>query len=242
MITLVVGPSDLELDTVEVGGEAHRHLFRARRLERGERIRLVDGEGRARWSEVVSVDRRSAALRLQEAAPSGEPELQLTLVVGALRPERASWLVEKATEIGVSRVLWYCSERSRRTFGAGTLDRLRRVARAAVEQCGRSRTPEIEGMLEWTEVLERVASEGSIVLDPRAGGEAAGLPPVDRLLLLVGPEGGFSRAEQTELGDRGVQSWHLGERVLRVETAALVGSALLLMPSPAELSPLASET
>lgn len=242
MITLVVGASELDLDEIEVDGEAHRHLFRARRVERGERIRLVDGRGRACWSEIVRVTRKSAVLRLREAAPSGEPGCHLTLVVGALRPERASWLVEKATEIGVCSILWYRSERSRRTFGTGTLDRLGRVARAAVEQSGRSRIPEIEGMLEWTEVLDRVAHERSIVLDPAAGDDTGGPLAGGRLLLLIGPEGGFSSAEHKELDDRGVHSWRLGERVLRVETAAVVGSALLLLAAPEPLSSLASET
>lgn len=229
MINLVVSAEALEQDEVRIDGAPYRHLFRARRVERGERVRLVDGQGRARWSIVVRVDRSSAQLQLEEPAPSGEPELLLTVAAGALRPERASWLVEKATEIGVSSILWYRSERSRRTFGAGTLERHERVARAAVEQCGRSRVPEIRGMVQLSELVEEIGEHPSLLLDPGAEVGVAAPPAADRLLLLIGPEGGLSPAERRALEARGVLAWSLGERILRVETAAIVGGALLLL-------------
>jgi 16S rRNA (uracil1498-N3)-methyltransferase len=234
MINLLVSPAALASDDeVEVEGAAYRHLFRVRRLRCGDRVRLVDGEGRARFSVVAEVGRTRAALCLAEPAPSGEPDVHLTVAAGALRPERASWLVEKTTEVGVSSILWYHSERSRRTYGSGTLDRLERVARAAVQQCGRSRIPAIEGMVEWSGVLERVAGCDALLLDPPAdasgGGGSVLARRASRLLLVVGPEGGFTTEERSELGRRGARAWSLGPRTLRVESAAVVGSALLLL-------------
>ncbi len=122
-------PPPQPLLTVE--GDTYRHLFRARRVGVGERLRVVDGEGRARWGEVIQVGRNAALVELAEPAAPNEPRLRLEVLVATLRPERASWLVEKATEIGAGAVRFLNTERGPRSFGAGTAERLRRVAIAA---------------------------------------------------------------------------------------------------------------
>lgn len=93
MITHLVSPDAFKGDEVVVDGQVYRHLFRARRLAVGARLRVVDGQGRARWAEVAGIDRRQARLVLGDGAPAHEPAYELTLIVAALRPERASWLV-----------------------------------------------------------------------------------------------------------------------------------------------------
>ncbi len=102
MITVLLRPEDLTGDHVELEGAIYRHLFRARRLPAGVRVRVVDGLGRACWAEVTRVERRRAVISLADPAPDNEPAYHLHLRVAALRSERASWLVEKATEIGFS--------------------------------------------------------------------------------------------------------------------------------------------
>lgn len=154
MITVLVTPEELAAEKAEVTGDAYRHLFRARRVAVGDRLRVVDGRGAARWAQVVAVDRRRAELALGDPAPSQEPERRVELLVAAHRKERASWLVEKATELGVAAVRFLQTERTPREFGEGTFDRLRRVAGAAVEQCHRARLPEITGMHRWDELAE----------------------------------------------------------------------------------------
>jgi 16S rRNA (uracil1498-N3)-methyltransferase len=233
VITLLVDPESWGGEEVRVEEDAYRHLFRARRTEVGERLRVVDGRGGARWGEVARVDRASATVALGEAAPANEPRLRLELLVTTLRPERASWLVEKTTELGVGAVRFLNSERAPREFGGGTLDRMRRVAAAAVEQCHRSRLPEISGPHGWEELrLLAETAAARWVLDTvlEDGEEAAGWGeiPGSTGALLVGPEGGWSPAERTELRAAG---WHpvgLGPRVLRAETAAVVGTAMVL--------------
>src|SRR4051794_33507657 len=102
LVTLLTDPARFDGAELRIEGEPYKHLFRARRLAVGDRIRVVDGAGRARWSEVARIDRAAASLALGGPAPDNEPELRLELLVPTLRPERASWLVEKATEVGVS--------------------------------------------------------------------------------------------------------------------------------------------
>lgn len=228
-VTLLAEPGELEAGEVEVAGDAYRHLFRARRLPVGAAVRVVDGLGNARWGKVARVDRGSARIDLEGAAPGNEPELQLDLLVPTLRPERASWLVEKATEIGIASIRFYNSARAPRTFGGGTIERLRRIAAGAVEQCHRARLPEISGPHEWDETV-RLAARASArwILDPDAEMGGWGAPGASGALL-VGPEGGWTPAERQDAQAAGWRPVGLGPRVLRIETAAVTGAALLLL-------------
>lgn len=226
MITLVA--EDLSGE-VTVEGEAYRHLFRARRVPVGAAVRVVDGRGQARWGEVARVDRSSARIAVGEPAPTNEPDSRLDLLVPTFRPERASWLVEKATEIGVSAIRFVNTARAPRTFGDGTLERMRRVAVSAVEQCHRSLVPEITGPHDWAEV-GRFAAEGRWFLDPRGALGEWG-PPCQSGALLVGPEGGWAPEEREQALAQGWRPVGLGPRILRIESAALVGAAMLLLKS-----------
>lgn len=236
MITLLVDPDRFADSELTVEGDAYHHLFRVRRTAVGERIRLVDGRGRARWGEVARVDRKAAVLSLLvegEAgeAPAHEPDFALHLLVPTLRPERAAWLVEKATEVGVFAFHFYQSERAPRSFGAGAVERLARIAAGAVEQSHRSRLPEITGPHPWGEVDALTANFRAQrwILDPAAG--ERGLPRgcAGASALLVGPEGGLTDGERAALAASGWAAATLGERILRIETAAVVGAAALLL-------------
>jgi len=229
--TLLVGEGALSEGEIQVAGEEFRHLFRARRLTVGEGVRVVDGLGRARFSTVLRVSRSAAVLEVGEDAPSNEPSRRVEILVGALRPQRASWLVEKATEVGVYAVRFIASERAPRRFGTKTLERLCRVARSAVEQSGRARLPEISGVHKWTEVAELIDGlESRWVLEPGHTTETQFRTPGKKsVALLVGPEGGFSAGEKSLLEEQGCRPSGLGPRILRVETAALVGAAALLV-------------
>jgi len=231
MITLLADPEAFDRAELRVEGEAYQHLFRARRLGVGERLRVVDGRGRARAGEVARVDRTSAAVTLGVPAPGNEAAYELELLVPTLRPERVSWLVEKATEVGVSGIRFLNTARAPRDLGAGTLDRLRRVAASAVEQCHRSLLPEISGPHAWSEIaaLTRAAEADRWFLDTEPGGGGWGRPAGERGALLIGPEGGFSPEERAGLLAAAWRPVGLGDRVLRAETAALVGAAALLL-------------
>lgn len=213
-----------------VEGDAHHHLFKVKRLQAGERLRLVDGEGHARWAEIVGIDKRAARLALGEAAPANEPERQVTICVAAAKPERLAWLVEKATEIGVTAIRFVPTDREARSMESSQLARLRRIAISAVEQSGRSLVPHlaIEEGLRAAIAGARPAETRLAVLD--AGGVPAGplLAGAARCALFVGPEGGWSAGERELFRTAGVAAAALGPTVLRVETAAVVAAGLAL--------------
>lgn len=228
-ITLLTDPEGFDGDELRVEGEPYKHLFRARRLGVGDRLRVVDGQGRARWAEVAKVDRVTATLALGEPAPDHEPAFRLELLMPTCRPERASWVAEKATELGVAAIRFLNTERAPRQFGEGALGRLRRVTAAALEQCHGSRLPEITGPHEWEELASLSArAEGRWFLDTREA--VADWGPLGKTgALLIGPEGGWSPEERRQLLEDGWRPIGLGPRILRLETAAVVGAAMVLL-------------
>ena len=238
---VLVSPEALAGDDVSVADDAYRHLFRARRLAQGDALRVVDGAGHARWGRVAEVGRASARVDLEGPAPSNEADYWLELVVTMPRRERASWLVEKVTELGASAIRWVQTERSPRQPGSGTLERLSRVSVAALEQSGRSRLPQITGPHSWEELPALLdAAEDRWWLDaqpPQEDGSGLGLddqavagwqPSAGPGRVVIGPEGGWSADERQTLGNLGCRPIWLGPRVLRVETAAIVAVAAIL--------------
>ena len=237
MITLLVSPEEFAAAReIAVEGEAYRHLFRARRAGVGDPVRLVDGLGAARAGRIVRIDRKSgwiAPIEPIETLPGNEPALRLTLLVPTLRPERAAWLVEKATELGVAAIRFLHTERAPRDFGSGTLDRLRRIAISALEQCHGARLPIIDGPHGWSDLVSLVDRlEQLWVLDP-GGVPGLGIERWQRAAaLLVGPEGGLTEGELATARALGFRPVTLGSRILRIETAAVAGAALALLGAP----------
>ena len=223
MIHLLVDDDDLDRDTIEVEGADYRHLFRARRLKVGDRVRLVDGRGGARWSLVGGVTAERARLDVEGPAPTFEPVRELALFVSVVRSERAVWLVEKATELGVRELRWFVSERTSRSFTQRAMARQARVAKSALEQSGGAWLPRIGAPVA---VEEAGAPAGAVVLHPGAGASLSAVRGVGTLV--VGPEGGFSEREIEWFLGRGATLAHLGPRVLRTETAALAALAVVL--------------
>ena len=235
MITLLVDPAELAAGELWLEGARHRHLFRARRLEVGGRLRLVDGAGHARRADVERLERGRALLRLSSAETVPGPRRQVELLVAPPRPPRATWLVEKATELGVAAIRFVGGERAPRRYGKATLARLRRVAVAALEQSRQARLPELSGVHPWRE-LETLLAASAEHRRLERGGEA--WRPGDdggRLALVIGPEGGWSAAEAAALDELGCRPTALGPTVLRIETAAVAAAALALAGGPPEV-------
>ena len=222
-------------DHVTVDDEAGHHLSRVRRIRPGETLTAADGGGRWRPYAVVRV--RPGALELHaQDAPVVEPQLEPRLVVAialtkGAKPDLA---VQKLTELGVDGVTLLSTRRSVPRWSGSRLDaalvRLRRIGREAAAQCRRARLPEIDGVLPVTELRGR---PGLVVADP-AGEDVARVPapPGGEWVLVVGPEGGFDADEATALATPGEHGGgparlRLGRHVLRAETAAIAGAAVL---------------
>lgn len=209
--------------TLMLEGEEFRHAVKVLRLRPGDRFWATDGQGTQYLAEVESLTRQALRGRiLDRRVNAGEPETHVALAFAVPKGERADFLVEKATELGVMELIPLRTERSVRD-AAGRVARWQRVALAAVKQCGRSRLPQIHRPLDFPEVVGILRDyHVGFIADPQASTGLPRSPLPSRILLLVGPEGGFTEEEVALAREAGFQAVRLGNRILRIETAALV--------------------
>ena len=208
--------------------ESH-HAWRVLRLRPGDRIDVFDGAGRERGGVIEGGGPQELLVRLgPEITDAVEAPLPVVVFQAAARPERVDWVVQKATELGVSELRPLGTP----SGGRGAADRLarwRRIALEACKQCGRRRVPRIEPAAELPEPPEGVLA---LLLDERVDapplGALLGGPPPAAVWLAVGPESGFSDDEVQRAGSRGWRRAGLGPRTLRTETAGPVAAAIVL--------------
>jgi 16S rRNA (uracil1498-N3)-methyltransferase len=219
---------------VTLTGPEHRHVARVLRARPGETLTLFDGAGGEVEAEVARVERDETELRLGARRVVAGPAVAITLLTAVPRGPRMDFLVQKTAELGVSRIIPVLTERSvaRPDAEAGRRARWEKIAQEAARQCGRADVPAVDPPVSLAAALvlpglppRRLALfEGERTRSLRAA--LAGAPPAPAALL-VGPEGGFAAAEVAAAAAAGFEPVGLGERILRVETAAIVGVALV---------------
>lgn len=222
--------------------EIHHQLQVVLRLAAGEQIVLLDGEGRAFLTELVSVTRKGATGHiLAELSPPAEPQIHVTLYQCTLKADKFEWVLQKGAELGVTRFVPVISQRSIVRPAAAVhkkYERWQAILREAAEQCGRGRVPTLAQPLDWTEAIHDVqglrllAWEEATATAPSVqqalSNYANTTAPVADVSLLVGPEGGITEEEAAEAQKAGWQAIHLGPRILRAETAALTSVVLTM--------------
>ncbi|MCW5764723.1 MAG: 16S rRNA (uracil(1498)-N(3))-methyltransferase [Phycisphaeraceae bacterium] len=216
-----------------IGGEEGRHAALVKRLRVGERVELLDGRGLVAGGHVTSVDPGS-----KRAEPSVSVLVESRTERAPVRPavhvwapppkrDRVEWMVDQLCQVGAAAWGPLVCDRA----GSGDplrTDRLERIAREAMKQCGRPHAMELLGPLDVPGVIARAA--GGVLLVADGGGRPpppAG-PSSQPVHLVVGPEGGLTEQERAELLAAGGVPLRLGPFVLRVETAAVVGAAAVL--------------
>lgn len=212
------------------------------RLEPGARVELFDGSGRIIIGRLLEVTDSRVTARIEEDRQTerGESPCALTLVQAIPKGKRWKWVLEKGTELGVSRFVPLESARTvvhiKSSKVERKLDRWGRVVDAAARQCERTITPEVTEPMGVGEALEALADLPAFVAHtggrPPALGEAvdeAGLSDErpEAAAVWIGPEGGFADDEIGRLTEAGVRPFHMGPRILRAETAGLVAISLL---------------
>jgi len=226
-------------DALALPPAAARHV-QVLRLQPGQAVTLFNGLGGECLAEVTHMGRSDVQVRvLSHAALEHENLRAVHLAIGMPANERMDWLVEKATELGVTRLTPLMTERSVLRLQGERAEKKRAhwqsVAAAACEQCGRNRLPEIDLPQSLTEWLSHFrAAEGTLtrVLSLSAGSQPLRSTVADAsapVLLVSGPEGGLSATEEALLRQHHFAPVTLGPRVLRAETAALAALAALTL-------------
>jgi 16S rRNA (uracil1498-N3)-methyltransferase len=235
MPRVYVRPEAIDGDRVRFDAAEAHHLRRVLRLRPGAVVEATDGAGRLYTVRLGGLDAEGAWGVIEtRTEPVRESPCAITLAQAILKGDRMSWLVQKATELGVTRIIPMETARvvARPATGVtGRHARWERISREAVKQCGRVVVPTLTPPRAFAEVLREIPGQNAAWIFWEGGGQplAATAREVGaraRLLLLVGPEGGFTSEEVARAEEAGARLVSLGPRILRAESAGLAALAL----------------
>jgi 16S rRNA (uracil1498-N3)-methyltransferase len=228
-------PSSFAETSVRLDADEAHHLTRVLRLGSGARVFVFDGEGGEYECEVARVAKHEVGLNLLRRLDDAvESPLRLTLAQALIKGDRFDWVIQKATELGVTRIVPLVTDHAdikRAEERAGQrLQRWRRISLEALKQCGRRRLVEICEPAPFDDFCGSTTC-GERLIFSEHGGESlaevsAKLRDVNQLNLCVASEGGWSEHELRKAASCGFTLVSLGTRILRTETAAIVAVAL----------------
>jgi len=227
-------PHNILGTTFIIEGEEFSHLVHVMRKKEGDEIRIVDGEGNAFDARIEAIKKKTAhGTIVRTYIKHNEPPVGVTLAVGVLKnPSKFDFLVEKVTELGVRRIIPLLSERTIPSHAK--VDRWQKLALAAMKQSGRSYLPRI-GELTRLEDIFVHEKQFDLKMIAHEKAESAQMFPrtivrdAKSVLVIVGPEGGFSDGEVAQCMENQFHPVYFGARRLRTETAAIVAATLALI-------------
>ncbi len=229
-------PDRITPPRVSLSSDETHHLVRVLRLQTGDEVFVFDGVENEYRCRVLSAKAGRAELEIIERlADTVESPLELTLAQAVAKGEKFDLVVQKATELGVSRIAPLLTENTDVKLKSEQADkrveRWRRISLESLKQSGRRRLVDIRPPATVAEFIDENAGSDLLIVFSERGGvtlrQALAECDRPRISALVGPEGGWSDAELLLLEQRGAKAVTLGPRVLRTETAAIVALALL---------------
>ena len=233
-IPRIYHPEPLEVNSeVFLEEDAANHVGRVLRMTAGQQIELFDGSNLTFNAEITQADKKRVKVRVLASQPDDrESPLHLHLGQVMSRGEKMEFTIQKSIELGVNVITPLFSERCGVKLDAERLakkmQQWQKIAIAACEQCGRNRVPEIREAMTLEAWCAEQESGLKLNLHPRARHSINTLPqPVERVRLLIGPEGGLSADEIALTAQQGFTDILLGPRVLRTETTALTAITAL---------------
>lgn len=246
-----VAPEQFQDGAITITGEDAHHAARVMRMKPDDQLIACDGKGRSALAVVREATSQAIHAEVLELlAPDSEPAWSITLAQSLPKGDKMELVIQKGTEIGAAGFIPFKSERMVVQYDekkeTKRLERWCKIAKEAAEQSHRHRIPVIKPLHSWRQLLKLIGGydlalfcyerEGA---DRHGSGigdvvrqwkkELNGLTPVTApsILLIVGPEGGFSEREANEAVEAGAKLIGLGKRILRTETAGLVGLTCL---------------
>ena len=242
MTRIFLAPEHLTSDEIVISGENARHLALVLRIEAGEPLEVLDGEGHKYTCTVKKSHKKEVIAEIINKEPySVESPVAVTLCQGIARGEKMDLIIKKSTELGVNKIIPVITDRSQ-VKNTNKLERWRKIATSAAEQSGRERVPEILEPV-TLDVLLNINNPPSSLSAGQTGPYANGgilklilsesykeqnmkeilkaEKDIKQILLLIGPEGGFSKEEITGAVENGFMEVSLGPRILRTETAPI---------------------
>ena len=221
---------------IYLDADASHYLKNVLRLKPGVTIALFNGEDYCDYVSLLSYESKQAIAKIcKRVASSTESVLKTEIIQGLSRSDHMDWMIQKCTELGVTRISVFNANHSQISLKPAQLDKRllhwSNIAIKACEQCGRQVPPMINFQQNLASALdEGIRRDIKIMLDfegSRLLSEPASISSTDQIAILLGPEGGLSQAEIESAKNTGFIATSLGPRILRTETAAATALAIL---------------
>jgi len=222
---------NLSTGELTLSAEESHHARSVLRLKTGQAVELFDGLGRVATGEILSLERSETTVRVGDVAAGQAPRPGVHLAFAVPKGKRLDWLLEKATELGVASFWPIVCGRS--VAAGGRAERWTGHCISAAKQCGLNWLPAVHELTPLADFLARVSTgqlglgDATLILGDMSS-QARSLAEIlqsagrsDNIVLLVGPEGGFTDEERDAIIASGFDQARLGETTLRIETAAI---------------------
>ena len=210
--------------------EEFHHCANVLRLEGEDEIRVVDGRGYEYIVMIRKINRRERKIKceiLKKEKSKKEPSTYVALAQGIIKGERMELVLEKATELGIMEIIPMISDRSVR-IPKKIPERWKRKMISAMKQSGRAFLPKLSEPKTFDEVISMGSNfEGAFLADPSGDKRLLELHDGMKILMAIGPEGGFTDDETRKARERGFYIFNMGQRILRSETAGIAALAIL---------------
>ena len=220
-----------------IGADAH-HISNVLRMRVGQHIQIVSSDRVTALMEIKALTTDAAFVRLVKRIEQvNEPSVRIILAQGLAKGEKMDFIIQKAVEVGVNTIVPVAMEHSvvklDKNKAEKKVERWQKIAEEAAKQSKRDIVPEVTSVMDLDEALHSFA--GSAKLMAYEGETKAGLKKVlsaihnrEEILLIIGPEGGIAEKELKAAELAGAQTFSLGNRILRTETAGLVSATAIL--------------
>lgn len=235
-----VEPRQIRDGKVTITGPDVNHIRNVLRMRPGEIVRVSDERDFCAQCEICELGEDSIFLTILENEESTELPVEVTLFQGLPKGDKMEWIVQKNTELGIREIVPVAMHRSVVKLdakrAASKVSRWQAIAESAGKQSGRTRLPQVSGLISYKEAMKRSA-EFDLLLLPYESAEGmsaardllAKAAPGMRIAILIGPEGGFEPAEIEDAVANGWKILSLGRRILRTETAGMAVMAHLML-------------
>lgn len=237
-----VDPKQISAEEAVLDGATARQISKVLRLKAGDAITLLDGRGNVYEAKIRTLSpQRVLADILSTHKNVNEPRLRLALASCVPKSDRIEFIIQKCTELGISQLALVQSERTVVRDQSKKLDRWRRIALEAAEQCGRSLVPELTGVIGFEELVEMIPRFPLAIIaweeetGPNLRDVLKEHSGVESALIIIGPEGGLTEREVELAKSAGAVSVSLGSRLLRTDTAAIAACAAVMYELEGEL-------
>ncbi len=229
-MSFLIPPGKKPGDVVALSPEESRHLFKVLRLREGDPVRLTDGGGHLFAGEVCESSPKGGLVVLLAEIPPPRSHGRLAFAQALLKGDKMESVLQKAVELGVATFLPFVSSRTIVEWkkGSDKLKRWRKVAEEASKQCGRALHMTVEEPVDFEVIASRAEGDTKIIFWEEATTPLRGnIRTADRVLIVIGPEGGFSKSEVALAASHDFTPLSLGPLVLRVETAVIAALSLV---------------